>query len=322
MTVADSGMTAPDTSPRRNHTFRFAGFAWSDGRLEVLKTRVRLKVDGRLIAEVAHWTVYLVILAVAATVARLLLRAPVRVWYAPDQAGPWYLLRGAALWAGFSVAPSPSQADVAVYFDDSTRGVAPLASGLAMINVACTDISKSKVARAFNEVFGYPIEVDPRRTTGTIVEKSDRNGVHDGRILTAPVHPRDNCVYERLVDTTGADGMVHDLRTPCVGGRPVVVWDKAKPAGDRFAIHNRRAVLREPAAVFSPEEIELIARFNARMGLDWGGLDILRDRADGRLYIVDVNKTDLGPVIALSWSDKVRSMNRLSRALVRMVAST
>ena len=51
-----------------------------------------------------------------------------------------------------------------------------------------------------------------------------------------------------------------------------------------------------------------------------GGLDILRDRQDGQIYIVDVNKTDLGPLIALSWVDKIRSMTRLGRALERLVA--
>ena len=71
--------------------------------------------------------------------------------------------------------------------------------------------------------------------------------------------------------------------------------------------------------VFSADELAMIARFNARMGLDWGGLDILRDRADGRIYIVDVNKTDLGPVIALSWSDKARCMGRLGRALNALI---
>ena len=55
------------------------------------------------------------------------------------------------------------------------------------------------------------------------------------------------------------------------------------------------------------------------MGLDWGGLDVLRDRADGRIYVVDVNKTDVGPVIALSWTDKMRSMRLLGQAMDRLV---
>ena len=68
-------------------------------------------------------------------------------------------------------------------------------------------------------------------------------------------------------------------------------------------------------------ELDRIEAFTRRMGLDWGGLDILRDRDDGRLYIVDVNKTDLGPVISLSWRDKVRSMRRLAIALEALVTT-
>ena len=99
----------------------------------------------------------------------------------------------------------------------------------------------------------------------------------------------------------------------------MIVWIKVKTPLGRFSIDNRRASLAEPAVVYTAREIELIRRFSARMGLDWGGLDVLRDRTDGRIYIVDVNKTDLGPVVALSWRDKLVSMHRLARALRRQV---
>jgi len=223
------------------------------------------------------------------------------------------------MWAGFGAARSPRSAQVAFYFDDKTQGSEPPPAGLRMFNGACTDISKSHVASVFAEVFGYPLHLDPTRCVGPIVEKADKNGVHDGQVVIAPLQPRKDYVYQRLVDTADKAGLVHDLRTPCVGGAPVVVWEKTKPAERRFAIHNSRAVLRDPASVYSPEELALIGRFTARMGLDWGGLDVLRDRDDGRLYIVDVNKTDLGPVIALSWADKLRSMHRLSVALSQLV---
>lgn len=88
-----------------------------------------------------------------------------------------------------------------------------------------------------------------------------------------------------------------------------------KTPDGRFSINNRKATLNDPARVFSASELDQIRLFSDRMGLDWGGLDILRDRNDGRIYIVDVNKTDLGPVIALSWRDKIISMRRLGRAL-------
>ena len=299
---------------------RLGGFAWEEGGILVCKTGVHLRLGFPLFWEMAHWAFYLPVLALVALFARLHRRgSSFRIWYTPDRAGPWYLLRGAALWAGLGVARTVQEADAAFYFDDSTEGSTTAPDSLRLFNGDCTDISKSHVATVFAEVFGYPLQMDPRRGAGPIVEKAEKNGVHDGRLVNAPVLPRHGYVYQRLIDTTDADGLVHDLRTPCVGGAPVVVWEKSKPSEKRFAIHNSRAVLRDPSAVYSSAELDLIAAFTARMGLDWGGLDILRDRNDGRIYIVDVNKTDLGPVIALSWADKIRSMHRLAGALSRLV---
>ena len=51
------------------------------------------------------------------------------------------------------------------------------------------------------------------------------------------------------------------------------------------------------------------------MKLDWGGLDVLRDRKSGALYVVDVNKTDMGPPIALPMKDKMRAVRTLAAAL-------
>jgi hypothetical protein len=296
----------------------YRDFAWRDGRLEIRKTAIRLPVDRHLLAEVANWAVWLVLLQMAAAWARRTRRSTARLAFVPDKPRPWYLLGGAALWAGIECVDRQSEADAVVYFDDVTQGQPPASLNAQRLNFACIDISKSHVARIFEAVFGYPLLVDPETARGDIVVKSERNGVHDGRIITAPTDRRDGYCYQRLIDTMGPDGLCRDLRTPCVGGQPAVVWIKLKPAGHRFSIHNRKALLRKPAEVYSPEELALIAAFNARMGLDWGGLDILRDR-DGRLYIVDVNKTDVGPVIALSWRDKIISMNRLSKALKQLI---
>ena len=45
---------------------------------------------------------------------------------------------------------------------------------------------------------------------------------------------------------------------------------------------------------------------------------MLRD-ADGRLYVVDVNKTDAGPIIALPLRQKLRSVALLAEALTALV---
>ncbi|MBU4435751.1 MAG: hypothetical protein KKC14_15220 [Alphaproteobacteria bacterium] len=298
----------------------WSDFAWREGRVEIRKTAIRLKLDRDLIAEVLNWIGYLAILAVAATLARIRRARPMAVRFAPDQPRPWYLLRGAALWAGVRMTAAPAEAAATFYFDDVTAGPAPLSDGGRAFNFACTDISKSHVAEVFEAVFGYPLRLDPTTAVGDIVEKSEKNGVHDGAIVRAPLTPRPGYVYQRLVDTQDDSGRCQDLRTPCVGGEPVLVWVKTKAAGGRFAIHNRQVSLRDPGEIFSAAEMAAIRRFNARMGLDWGGLDILRDRQDGRIYVVDVNKTDVGPIIALSWRDKIRSMNRLAAAFERLVA--
>ena len=62
-----------------------------------------------------------------------------------------------------------------------------------------------------------------------------------------------------------------------------------------------------------------IAAFAAAMGADWAGLDILRDRASGRIYVVDVNKTDAGPIIALPFAEKLQSIALLAAALRDLV---
>jgi hypothetical protein len=55
------------------------------------------------------------------------------------------------------------------------------------------------------------------------------------------------------------------------------------------------------------------------MALDFGGLDVLRDREDGRIYIVDVNKTDMGPPSALTAKDKLTAMRGLAQAFAALV---
>ena len=46
--------------------------------------------------------------------------------------------------------------------------------------------------------------------------------------------------------------------------------------------------------------------------LDYGGLDIMRDKVDGRIYIVDVNYTPFGPPVELSVADRATALGRLA----------
>lgn len=296
-------------------------FVLRDGRIRVLKTGVDLRVDRALIEEALVWSVYYLPVRARAFWMRLVRPGP-KVWFTPDRPRPWYLVWASAAWAGVRFARTPEEAQAAFYFDDSAQGAAPNAGPDLRLNYGCTDVTKSHVARMFEQVFGYPLALDPRTSNGPLVEKGEANGVHDGRIVQAPCPALPGKTYQRLIDNTESDAgreLVADLRTPCVGGRPVTVFIKKRPVGDRFANHNCAVELTTPEAVFTAAEIEQIGHFCQAMQMDWGGLDILRDRNDGRLYIVDVNKTDMGPPIALPLADKLRATRLLADAFMLLI---
>lgn len=292
-------------------------FVLSEGRVRVPASGGDMALDAQLLADVGRWLGYYALVRLR-SFAHLARRERVKVWFTPTRPRPWYIIWAACAWAGFKLADSAEDADVAFYFEDRTRGEAAAAPHAKRFNFQCTDVSKSRVAATFESVFGYPLTLDPQTHRGQAVEKSEENGRHDGRLIACPAAARPGFVYQRYIDTA-VDGVARDLRTCCVGGEPVIVMIKTKPAGMSFSIQNASVRAMPVHKVFSLEERRQIARFNRAMGLDWGSLDILRERASGRLYIVDVNKTDVGPPVVLSWADRVRVTEALARALKRMV---
>lgn len=293
-----------------------ADFRIERGVVHVTKTGAAVRLDRALFADVATWLTYYGPIRLKALVARAWRPGPA-IWFTPDRPRPWYMVWNAVLWSGARIASRPEGAAAAFYFEDTTTGAAPPTPGLRCFNRDCLDVSKTRVAQVFEATFGYPLLLDPRTWHGPAVEKGEKNGAHDGRIVACPMHPLPGKVYQRLIDTV-EDGEAHDLRTPCVGGEPVLVFVKRRPGCDRFANYNSSVTLAAPADIFSAPELAAIRAFVAAMRLDWGGLDILRDRRDGRLYVVDVNKTDMPP-LALPFLDKMRATRRLAAALRRML---
>ena len=290
---------------------------WRDFQLDghvvqVRKTGARIPIDGGIVSECVSWLGY----HVRIELERRQVRADgARIWFTPDRPRPWYLIWPVLQLSGLRMAASPQDADLVFSFEDLTCVDASAETRLPHLNAACLDTSKSRVASVFEQVSGRALAVDPASWTGPMVAKSELNGVHDGQVLTGPLAPAPEQAYQRLIDTVAADGCVEDLRCPTVGGEVPVVFLKRRPVEDRFANHNTEVRLLDPDAVFSSEERELIRRFCAAMALDWGGIDVLRDRKTGDLWIVDVNKTDMGPPIALPMTDKLKATRTLAKAL-------
>lgn len=299
-----------------------AGALWTSdlhfegGRVRVRTTGADLAIDRGLLTDCFLWLGYYVPVRLLGFWAVLTRPGP-KVWFAPDAPRPWYLLWLAATWGGVRFARSPKDADAAIFFEDQTVSRPPTCDLPRQFNFGCGDVSKSHVAAVFEQVFGYPLTVDPTSWTGLAVEKGEGNGAHDGRVVQCPAPALPGRVYQRLIDTVDGEHVV-DLRTPCVGGTPVLIFIKRRPVHDRFANYNSSVSLHRPMDLFSTDELATLQRFCATMNLDWGGLDILRDRADGRLYIVDVNKTDMPP-LRLPWLQKLEAISRLSKALLTML---
>lgn len=186
------------------------------------------------------------------------------------------------------------------------------------INGRCLDISKKRVQDVFYDVFGYELAVDPLTYEGNMVVKSDRNATHDGKVVVGPLAgAEDNKVYEKLIDNTSAAGTVVDLRACVIGKEIPFVYVKQRPVNQRFSNYNSRIYWSAVEQIFSESERELILRFTESMHLDIGELDVLRDRADGRIYIVDVAKTPHSPSNYYLTVGGIRCMHRAAAAFQR-----
>lgn len=299
-------------------------FQLDGGVVHVRKTGARVPIDPGVVGETLAWLRFH--LAVEAERRSIKAGGP-RLWFAPDIPRPWYLVWPAVQLSGLRTAHTPDEADLAFVFEDATTGRIPAGHGLPIINGRCSDVSKSRVAAAFETVSGRALALDPGAWHGPMVAKSEHNGAHDGRVLDGPCTRDPGLAYQRLIDTVAPDGMVEDLRCPTVDGEVAAVFLKRRPVQTRFANANAEVRELDPDRVFSADERALIKAFCAEIGMDWGGVDVLRERSSGALWIVDANKTDMGPPTALPLPAKLAAARAIGAKLrsyceARLAANT
>lgn len=240
-----------------------------------------------------------------------------KVYFTPHVPRPWYLVWAVMAFGKIEITRNKDHADAIFYFDDQTYSEhkhifsAPLTKH---INFDCIDISKSRVAKANETVFNHSLTVNPETYQGKIVRKSEMNAAHDGVILEGPVKREEEFSYQKLIDNTEGKHVV-DLRCPTVGGEVQVVIIKKRLTKSRFANTNSKATYVSPKTVFSGLELALIKEYCLEMNLDWGSLDVLRDNQTKEIYIVDVNKTEMGPPLVMKLKDKIHVTEILAKQL-------
>ncbi len=165
-----------------------------------------------------------------------------------------------------------------------------------VLNLYSRDISKVKVDQVHLEVFGYNTFVDPLSYSGKIVQKNDVNAIHDGQILQGPLAKvEEGFIYQILINNKFKEDLVLDIRVPVVGKALDFVYLKYRDINERFKNTTVNTEVKSLSDILSAEEIKQINTFCKRMSLEYGELDVLRNRDDGKIYIVDVNNTPQGP---------------------------
>lgn len=299
-------------------------FKYDDGEILVKKTGHRVALTLSLFHSIFTWMCFYFFAQSWRTWRRITGHKRPTIAFYPYKPRPWYFIWPVMHVSGAKLIADVSTADIVMQFEDQTltsNALPDVKPGARLVNFACNDISKTRVAEAFEAAAGYSLAVDPTTYQGRMVEKSEMNGAHDGRILEGPLDaPLEGRTYQRLIDNEIEGGLVEDLRCCVVDGKPIVSFRKRRALDRRFMNENAEVILDEPRNCYSAEEIELIGRFAKNLGLDWGGMDVLRDRGSGKIYIVDANKTDMGPPVALSLGAKLRSTRRMARAFASAFA--
>jgi len=299
-----------------NDRIWLSDFKYQDGTLLVKKTGARIPMKLALLQDVFTWFTFYFFAQSWRIWRRITGHKRPTIAFSPDKPRPWYFVWPVMHVAGAKIISDTSKADIVFQFDDTTvtdNIVPETKPGAVLVNFECNDISKTLIAEVFAQAAGYDLAVDPMTYDGPIVEKSELNAAHDGRIIMGPMEPIEGKTYQRLIDNEIAGGMVEDLRTCIVGGEPTVVFRKRRPLERRFMNENKDVVLDQVDKVYSAEELDIIRKFAAGINLDWGGVDVLRDRNTGKIHIVDANKTDMGPPVALALGSKLRSTRRMAK---------
>ena len=185
-----------------------------------------------------------------------------------------------------------------------------------VVNLYSRDISKIFIDGVHQEIFGYCTIVDPLTFKGKIVRKNDINAVHDGAILQGPLDTIEKgYIYQILIDNATPDDLVMDIRVPIVKEMLDFVYIKHRSISERFTNSTVTSTIAATNTLFSTEEIALINKYCAALKLEYGELDVLRNKDDNKIYVVDVNNTPQGPPANTSKTDGELVLSKIATAL-------
>lgn len=260
-------------------------------------------------------------------IVRLILAPRKTILCYPTRPSPRSVLLKLCTLSGYWITRNPKKACDAVFrWDDATWSRLDwMPYEAAALNLRCTDISKRYISNVFAEVFGYDLLVNPTEYAGLMVKKSDENYTHDGEVIEGPVAAKlvaSGFVYQKAIDNRSPEGLeFYEYRVPIIGHSIPILYVKYRPLDGQFTEFSRVDVV-SPEKVLSVEERGLLLAFAATIGMDYGELDVLRDRTDRRIYVVDANNTPSGPVRGFRIEQSAEALRALRPSFEALVAES
>ncbi|AFY37115.1 hypothetical protein Lepto7376_0717 [[Leptolyngbya] sp. PCC 7376] len=229
---------------------------------------------------------------------------------------------------GYRISNNPTQPfDVAFKYFDATFFSADLMEILddiktEVINIKSLDISKQKISEVFEAVFGYPILINPLSEAGLAFKKSNINSLSDGEVIELPITEEnfdEYSIYQKFIDTQ-TEGQYVDIHMPIYDGlMPLAIID-SRPQKQPSPTNYSSIEIQNVSSVFSEIEVEQLKLFAQKLSLDYGEFDILRDRHDGKIYVVDVNNTPCEFPQGLTADQQEFLLEKLSDTFVPLIA--
>lgn len=225
---------------------------------------------------------------------------PVTILFYPQLPGWKTTIHQMLMNLGIGITDRPFDSfTMAIFWEDSTfrqsrAKLEELYGREKVINYHCTDISKEKVEEVFEKVFGYSLRANPE-AAGVVLRKSNYNGRHDGKVIQGPIAEREEgVVYEKLLNNRLSENLFQDIRVTYLNGIIPLVSLRFHDRECRFG-KVWQATVEKVEDHLSRREIKQIRCFCRQLGFEYGDLDMIRNRDDQRLYIVDANPTPTMP---------------------------
>ena len=220
----------------------------------------------------------------------------------PDYPGRGTTIYKAGRFLNYNITNNPkADYEFAIYWEDITvreqcHFLDKTSKNKHVINMSIRDISKLHIDKIHKEIFGYSTQIDPLLYTGKIVRKNNLNAKHDGKIYQGPINSLEQgYIYQILIDNSYSDDLVMDIRVTVVEEILDFVYIKYRLISERFKNTTVVTKIKKTNEVFTDVEIKLLNSFCKKLKLEYGELDVLRDKNENRIYVVDVNNTPHGP---------------------------